>query len=549
MSKNFLIFTICLFSSVSVGITSEIDPKSVLQRRMSTTIVPDLSSIDSSDDSEKNLPINEDSKNAAIILKKLQSMFGSYVDNDNYGGATVVDISYPAVKKYVLKVFSEKAPQLKPIEGQMSEEAIENLSKCETFTNQNIWEIIKFADMFEQEVSTKNINPRHLDCFVNMCFGDNKFFKVSDGSDKLNVKNIFKTMISNYTGFQRVMSIILIKLSDKVNPTISELYKTPIIIALDEVIDDEKTAVYLDNKNTVLLFSKQYKTENEDLITDSLCHELTHAWQYLLDIGGDLWYLNEFVIQSLFSDSKKSYVSTYFPMLQKDVMEKNVNLIASKLPENDILQKYSSETFSKLKGYINDIGFGKLITDELTKENIAKAIYLCATNYYYEYNYGYSEYSKGYHCWRDPLEMLTMFGIIPFRFENQTILIVDRQNENIFAHRSGHDIYNSYYSEVYFDPIREIVLYILDFKNDKEKTEFNNEFSKYIQKNELYNNSAIPFDKDQENPANQKFIPSSIVNNNFLSNVSESITVPDSADVQQIEENTNQGQTKLLLEK
>lgn len=395
----------------------------------------------------------EQEKHITKALSKLKKKFGSYQD-EKYGGAEVIDISYPRIRAYIITEMTKRNLQQKV--DALSDEDIKALAEKESYSADDLPSLLKFGDMLLEEVGSKKYNKDHLEQFFKICFGVKKFFKIyAPWTDQagwkqwMATKLVFKDLTKNYTGLQRVLSIILYKL------TLSEqdFRELGLMNYRDDTVDaiDRRISICPDNPRGLYenleVHVPPYQVGDLKRAASTFLHELTHYWQALLGIN-DLLSRNEWagklVIKSMITEPEMAYLESYFPMLQPDVFAKAVDFIASKLPkelDSDVRPDAFDPHIDDLIDDSKAIDFDGFVGPNMKRKEVAKAIYVTCVNSYYE-----NLSKKKQHMWCNPLEMLTMFGILPFRFQDKNndkgkvILLIDRQNENIFRFRQGADL-------------------------------------------------------------------------------------------------------------
>jgi len=149
MLKKFCLLSLCFLIMIQAA--------SSLQRRNSMILLPDVDYTSGGDSktAKDGLAIDEDSKILSATLRHVQNYVGSYVDEKNYGDATIVDISYPSTKQTANKLYDSITPNYEKDNSVIIRNKIKDLTFKESYTKKDIGQIIKFADCIE-----KNVNSR-----------------------------------------------------------------------------------------------------------------------------------------------------------------------------------------------------------------------------------------------------------------------------------------------------------------------------------------------------------------------------------------------------
>ncbi|MDR1236281.1 MAG: ankyrin repeat domain-containing protein [Holosporaceae bacterium] len=352
-----------------------------------------------------------------------------------------VDISYPAIKRFASSLVGNSESTLKSILEKYGE--ISHVAGDKTKTD---------------------ISGDRLNAFVEhaMLFFD--LSKLENSDDRNKVREWMKTVAANYSGFQRIMLMMMSLCLD---------FRKGVIVETPLKIKIEKTMGFSCFFCETIGIDKNCFSENQRLAPYALIHEGGHAIHH--HIFGKSFYNDAipFFVSSV--SSSDALLDKFFPMLKSDNFPEKKEVLDNieKVVEAEGISKKLSEAISSGKKIeeldsreqtilnifyvIIGQGFGsivfgdgwedKTIADLLTQQNIALALYMRTLMF--------STFKDGYwtedqdpdlksidnlkNNWLSLEEILTMFGIIPFYLNDKLIILEDRQNEQIFHLRNTQD--------------------------------------------------------------------------------------------------------------
>ncbi|MDR2781365.1 MAG: hypothetical protein LBB21_02800 [Holosporaceae bacterium] len=363
----------------------------------------------------------KDSNIISTSLYTLANMFGIEVNN----GTKIVNISYPYLLKCAIKhTTGDLQRWIEKVDGVFT-------SKANTNNTAAIDELYRIATEVVFDVSSKY---------------EQKF------------KNVFSRMVSNFTGEQRIKSLII--LQKLINEGImgASYYrgkKMDVVEGCESLYDSDDHCVTLGpndfDERTILGDNVASKSSEFVLQEDTLTHELSHAYHFMLGIHAakvrNAWHVAAF--------GNDDFRRLLYPFLEKDAFDKLVQGIHEKFGENFLLpknmdedtQEYISQTedflehrnFDSISSFLKANNFfGNSRLDTNTFNDLSDPSLISATKAaIYIVNLMPIVYSNGE-------EVLTIRGILPIMLQDPSnpnsthrYLIVDNQNENVFLVRAA----------------------------------------------------------------------------------------------------------------
>ncbi|MDR0624911.1 MAG: ankyrin repeat domain-containing protein [Holosporales bacterium] len=357
----------------------------------------------------------------------------------------VVDLSWPVIKGYGLKVVAEhpQKTDLAELLNRIAEISHEpgNCAVTHMTNLQHGFILDKILDF---------LDPTGLPPWA-----------------RTNLIAILSMLIRNYSGFQRVASLLVVSFLNRYDDGFSPGF-TRI-----KVVTTQFNFSYVDyTDRTMGLRADLLRSRRSIAEAARACmHELSHVFHYMVCGGRSFFYRNaiEYVTYGILAND--SWLRMYFPMLENFDTRRNAVL-------KEILQVIPEDKFAAIKGKVvklsqrqpsrstealalfNTIealvrnGFGRIIfghswTDSLastlTMESLAKILYLRTLlfstrndNCWIDKSMERFRLSPGHSLhsnWLDLEEILTIFGIVLFVFKGQCIALEDKQNEQMFSLR------------------------------------------------------------------------------------------------------------------
>lgn len=360
-----------------------------------------------------------------------------------------VDISYPNLLRVVKEHLKKKYPNWAEIEGKEP-------WNHRPYTEEHLKWIL---DRFECVANRVSLTPERIDLLIKLTVGIRRsawdqsnqlfvvdLFRKDVSEDDLNnfVENL-KNILRNKTGAQRVMSLLVLSMCNKIELNMFDSDITSIAITFDKRNENK----YI-RKEKAINFNPDGKADIEDSV---LHHEMTHVYHDMIDSYGitrvPSWVFN----YSMVNSPDINLLEEFFPML----VEKNMNPMLKKIKEYITNHKKRSwENVNEVK--INGIpisslidrvvmnGFGSLLFGSEPPESamtyekllnnedlLPKLIYLCALNFPAKKN------GRGGYLWGNSEEKITMRGNNLFWLDGHYFMLEDRQNEHIYEVRKKNE--------------------------------------------------------------------------------------------------------------
>ncbi|MDR1235676.1 MAG: ankyrin repeat domain-containing protein [Holosporaceae bacterium] len=417
-----------------------------------------------------------------------------------------IDISYPVIKRFA-KLLVEKG-------------------NTQSFGWSELKDLLEaYGDIshVNGDKTKTDITPDRLNKFVELALLFFDLKKLENPEDQNKVREWMKTVAANYSGFQRIMSMMITLWIDFSKGVIVE---TPLTIKIEKT----KNVSCFSLEDRAIRLEEEYFSTSSQWIPQTLFHEIGHAIHY--HICGEYFYRYAFPFFVSSVSSSDALLDRFFPMLTKDNLDPEKNAPLKRIEdavkedavkENGILKTLlaavaggqkiedlglSAQTILNIFYIIIGQGFGsivfgdgwedKTIVELLIPQNIALVLYMRALMFStYRNNYWTKDEDPNLQSidelrnkWLDLEEMLTIFGIVPFYFNNKLVVLEDRQNEQIFELRDKQkgeikEVYRQHASPPYICRMNPLLSEILgvekrDFFNYSIGQSFNAERDKLV---------------------------------------------------------------------
>ncbi|MDR2780926.1 MAG: hypothetical protein LBB21_00480, partial [Holosporaceae bacterium] len=320
--------------------------------------------------------------------------------NDANNVIYTVDISWPAVKQYAEKAI-EKENLSKII---LSSLLRFNKNESVMLDLSDLNKILKYTKDIKENESEQGvtaISSDQINALEKLCIGKNRLFCIDklEESYQENFREMFKCAIKNYTGFQRIMSLLAMFILNTNKDRGYAIVDGARPIAIEAM--DGESSHYSQSEKTIRL-QRRYLDLSDAEGVYVFVHEATHAFHYMLCPDGFGDFLSLSVYASLNAENA-NFLQLFFPALAKEVMDPIVTIVENKmggdLPVGTI--KEGIENKGKSTAWLYEIfkflinaGFANVIFDKdvldkdggdnfklsniLTSTHIARAIYILA---------------------------------------------------------------------------------------------------------------------------------------------------------------------------
>jgi hypothetical protein len=376
----------------------------------------------------------------------------------------LIDISCPATERLARKVIAnetEDEPQaqsfsgsLKKFQWEIAAETRNTLcSATEAVKMRAIDDLKAFLNTL-QDISHKSDDKAHTEIPLSkrstLLVESLNFFDLSALSteQKETVINILWENISNYSGFQRMKSVLIMRWVGTILKG-EEYIFTKIPITCEE---KESCFNCEGGKATINLEKKEL---SNDHIVWFFTHEISHLFHnMIISLVSNFNHYREnipFLTDSILAD--ENLRGLLFPQLSVEKLDFNKNPILRRIKR--IIELYPKEfallkeTMQKQASNIDiiknaiivsiELGYGQAIFGDsweecdiskaLTPESLAKLIYISV---FLTYKISETQWKS---IWTENEEMLTILGITPFLFAGKYIVLLDKQHETIFRFR------------------------------------------------------------------------------------------------------------------
>ncbi|MDR1334639.1 MAG: hypothetical protein LBJ71_05465 [Holosporaceae bacterium] len=362
-----------------------------------------------------------------VRLDKLGRRLGFKVYNDHVR----VDVSYPSIRAWV----EEKIKDI-PLEDNANWENVCKKEKTEKLDLVDLKVILnKFKDCEFKNKNSPNedrrfsaLSEEEINDIINMCVADNEnrlfFLKKLSPENKIKFKEKLRGVLANGTGFQRIMSLLIVSIVNADKKLAFVAGFTCIHIVHGET-------------NCTHPFSPAMWLSFYNLTSDGIFHEASHLYHYML--GSSV--VRNFTATNLAITQSNNLMHLFYPMLLFDTpsVQIVINAIKNELP---IIRKSKNFKNAMKVVFITIMGqgFGGLLPIntlqdctldtlisyvenpskiELADDFLAKVLYIYAIGY----------------IWSTGEEMCTILGFHPFNIDNKVVIVEDRQNEMIESMR------------------------------------------------------------------------------------------------------------------
>ncbi|MDR1236023.1 MAG: ankyrin repeat domain-containing protein [Holosporaceae bacterium] len=392
--------------------------------------------------------IQKDDESGQVILDELNSLsakLGYTIRKIKDGQEIlVVDISWPSIKNYANRVLAKYADK------HDTPEHIKKLKKL----------LEDFGNISSESGNTTRtaIQESQASCLLGLC---QQFFETPD-ADKNLIEGIISKAILNYTGFQRIMSILTVGLLNGGDDGFCPGFIGS-KISMEDLSWISARGIYYPYNRRVAL-DPAYTHDLLDRVETTLVHELTHLFNYMIvkTEGYHTFYKNSipFFVKSVLAND--NFRDMFFPAISKTNLDPKNNAILKKIIETvrknevkfdrikEVIKILSSGRNENVSGEEKKIfnilveivkhGFGEIVFgeswegnmyDQLTPENFAVAVYI--RTLLFQDSSGYSASLKI--KWTNCEEILTMFGMLPFLYKDRYVILENRQNHFSFGWR------------------------------------------------------------------------------------------------------------------
>ncbi|MDR3179698.1 MAG: ankyrin repeat domain-containing protein [Holosporaceae bacterium] len=301
----------------------------------------------------------------------------------------------------------------------------------------DLLEKIKGVKIKPEERSEVTLLENQLNDFIDLCVGKDAVFDITllNNSNKGLFCDRLGEMLKNYSGFQRICSILAMRL-------INTIMSRGVRGASIKIEDKNEFAPWKNEiRITQEVLTGKYRNNcySQDGIGKSAVvhHEMTHFFHSMIALIGfndfDL-YLKFMAVYNI-CNSKHSLLDLFFPVLSANKkMDSIVREIKKKLENLDQNADSTKKAIYPIYQKVVQAGFGNLLfkneeIDKLTSDNLceserlAKAIYIASS----------CLKSDETLVWTNVTEILTMNGILPLFVDgDKTYMLEDRQNEEVY---------------------------------------------------------------------------------------------------------------------
>ncbi|GHU16382.1 hypothetical protein FACS189472_01310 [Alphaproteobacteria bacterium] len=369
-------------------------------------------------------------------------------------GIPTIDLSWPNIRQVFLEKIGNNNPN----------------SRAREFAD--LIEKTKIRDEYVSADNFSSLGGAEKTEILDLCLAENNgLFDLSELSvvNKGHFRRQLRQMLGDYTGFQRIMSLLAVSILNSISEHAFVRDFTRIGVAKTTEDDEDcynPTARKIEIEQNSFS-SEEYTTEAHGITYSAIFHEITHGYHDM--IFGSLDLGNYELAYQILNSEDANFIQVFFPMLANERMETAVEKIVELMSDLDIddIRKHIKD--GKLDNIIHifrkivDCGFGNLvfsreglfsgkddldmdedgleitknglrieeddieikedslnIGDNLTMQMLARAIYV----YYYAIQTNAT-------MWTDCEEMLTITGLAPITDGNRTYLFEDRQHEEI----------------------------------------------------------------------------------------------------------------------
>ncbi|MDR3179750.1 MAG: ankyrin repeat domain-containing protein, partial [Holosporaceae bacterium] len=307
----------------------------------------------------------------------------------------------------------------------------------------NLLEKIDEVKIKPEERSRVTFTGNQINEFINLCVGEDAVFNTMSLNDV--DQGLFRArlgeMLQNYSGFQRICSILAMRL---INTIMSRGVRG---VSIDIGTEGIEGNAYFYSKNKIYVTPKvlsgyhinYYDQNNGEENASTMYHEMTHFFHRMINgilVGSNSDFersLRSMVVYNI-CNSKHSLLDLFFPVLSHKKMGSIVGKIQEKLENLDKAANSTKAAIYSIYQNVVQAGFGNLLfrndeIESLSFENLcesgrlAKAIYLKS---------GCLIGDEAL-IWSTAEEMLTIMGIVPLLVDgDKTYMLEERQNEEVY---------------------------------------------------------------------------------------------------------------------
>ncbi|GHT93998.1 hypothetical protein FACS1894122_10150 [Alphaproteobacteria bacterium] len=319
-------------------------------------------------------------------------------------------------------------------------------------------------DNFSQKLEEKQIQDQIKE-IIALCLDKKEgLFDLRELNDanSIRFKEHLEQMLGDYTGFQRIMSLLAVS---TLNSTMEHAFVpgfTKIGVAKIGGCDTSGNCyihisrkIKIEQKN---FDGKEYITDDDGVTYPTIFHEITHAYHHM--VLGSLDLSDCESAYSILNSTDVDFIGLFFPMLSNEKIElatdKIVGLMTGKwdikVIKSHIADGSSKEIMNIFKKVV-DCGFGNLVFSKedliLKKDNCVKIEEILTENMLAKAIYVYccaivDGIGKARPIWSNCEEMLTITGLAPTTDGHKMYLIEDRQHEEIhkIRHQENTETYD-----------------------------------------------------------------------------------------------------------
>jgi hypothetical protein len=278
-----------------------------------------------------------------------------------------------------------------------------------------------------------------MEYFSNLCVGEDGLFDTSKLKNNLSThfSNRLKEILKNYTGFQRICSLLVIRLLNSI------LSKGKTRSCFSQDCSSGAQYFYIENSlllpETTLTSTSSEGYYGEKGVPIDVYHEITHLYHRMAGLYGCKRFMS--TVTHTICNSALPLIDQFFPILSDSRAKEFIEKIKKYLEKCKNFNFSDSKIKRTILSYYADVigaGFGNLLftkneIENLTFEQLCETERLAKTIYIHStvlYNASSSEIKIFKNIWTDPEEMLTITGIVPLFEENGMLYTLkDRQNE------------------------------------------------------------------------------------------------------------------------
>jgi hypothetical protein len=369
----------------------------------------------------------------------------------------VVDISWPEIKR-------------------IAQKKLESVESCSEFNQEHItWENVKY--IFERMAPVEEslmrgdyqINAEDVNFLERVFFDEGKFFRIGmitpeaeaearelntspygfREEDARKIKEMFKNMLKNATGYQRIMSLLGVQV---VRGSCRTLLERKIVRGASWGSTLEGISIPKDFLATQLVFEHELSHQVHNFIgpvplAEEAYGSVGHIYSVLNSGCPELIYFYYPMLKDMYLYMEE--IKYMFDRFYSDTIEEYAQYYNSK---NDKLIAILDALFAEFarQGILKNFfpHFNKNYSEWLDKREITQAIFLRLCLYY-----------RG-SLWTNREEMLTITGFALFKIGDKLFALEDRQNEEIYKIRrlSNKVVFPNFYRFHYTKEARSAIL-------------------------------------------------------------------------------------------